>query len=260
MTRILLTNDDGIASPGIATLRRLLDPLGEVVTIAPDSNRSAIARSITIERRLHAEHVSFGDGFAAVAIDGTPVDCVRAATLGYFCAAPDLVVAGINLGPNMGEDVTYSGTVGAALEGALLGIPALAVSVMGRQPQHLDDVAAAAVSIVRRVVEARLPPQVALNVNLPDLPAAKITGVQVTRLGLASYHESFEVEDSNGRSHVYRVHSELRESPNDDGTDFAAVAAGAVSVTPLSTDWRAVAAVPTIEGWHLERALPGGGA
>jgi 5'-nucleotidase len=258
MTRILLTNDDGISASGIAALRRRLDGLGEIVTIAPDGNRSAIARSITIERSLRAERVTFGDGYEGIAIDGTPVDCVRAATLGYFCEAPDLVVSGVNLGPNMGEDVTYSGTVGAALEGALLGIPGVAVSIMSRRPRHLDEVTALAVPVIARVIASGLPPQIALNVNLPDLPAGRVTGLEVTRLGLASYHERLEVGDSDGRSHVYTVHSELRESPNDDGTDFAAVARGAVSVTALTTDWRDAAASALVAGWGLESAVPGG--
>jgi len=255
MRRILLTNDDGISSPGLAAMRRHLEGLGEVFTIAPTVNRSAIARSITIERRLHAERVVFGGRFEGVAIDGTPVDCVRAATLGLFCEAPDLVVAGINLGPNMGEDVTYSGTVGAALEGALLGIPGVAVSIAGRQPRHLDEVTALALPILARVAETGLPSRTALNVNLPDLPVAEVTGVEVTRLGLASYQERLEVETSNGRSHAYTVHSEQRESHHEPGTDFAAVAAGAVSVTALTTDWRDAAATQVVAGWGLATAV-----
>ncbi len=139
MSHILLTNDDGIDAPGLAALRRGLDPLGTVLTLAPDGNRSAIARSITIDRPLHARETRFGDGFSGYSLDGTPADCVRAAALGFFGERPEIVVAGANMGANLGDDVAYSGTVAAALEGALLGLPAVAVSVQGRSPRHFDD-------------------------------------------------------------------------------------------------------------------------
>ena len=132
--RILLTNDDGITSPGIAALRRALKPLGEIITIAPAQNNSAVARSITIDRNLSVEPLAFADGGSGWAVDGTPCDCVRIALTGQLAPRPDAVVAGINLGANMGDDVTYSGTVGAALEGALHDLPAIAVSVASREP------------------------------------------------------------------------------------------------------------------------------
>ena len=257
MTRILLTNDDGIASPGIAALRRALDPLGEVVTIAPDQNRSAIARSITIGRTLHVQRVVFGEAYEGFSIDGTPVDCVRAATLGTLCEPPDLVVAGVNLGPNMGQDVTYSGTVGAALEGALLGLPALAVSIMSRKPAHLDDVVCLVAPIVRRVGEAGLPAGLALNVNLPDLPASAIGGVAVTRPGRAVYDDRMVVEDGADGSRRYRIESEMTLGENGAGTDFEAVARGMVSITPLLTDWFDQASVAPLEGLGLDDLVTG---
>lgn len=256
MIRILLTNDDGMASPGIAALRRTLDHLGEVVTIAPDQNRSAIARSITIGRTLHVERVVFGGGFEGFALDGTPVDCVRAATLGTLCEPPDLVVAGVNMGPNMGQDVTYSGTVGAALEGALLEIPGIAVSIMSRDPAHLDSVVRLVAPLVSRALEAGLPAGVALNVNLPDLPAAAVGGVAVTRPGRAVYDDRMVVEDGADGSRSYRVESEMTLGENGAGTDFGAVARGLVSVTPLRTDWFDQASVAVLEEWGLDDLMP----
>ena len=257
MTRILLTNDDGIASPGIAALRRALDPLAEIVTIAPDQNRSAIARSITIGRTLHVRRAVFGEAFEGFSIDGTPVDCVRAATLGTLCEPPDLVVAGVNMGPNMGQDVTYSGTVGAALEGALLKMPALAVSIMSRNPAHLDDIVGLVAPIVRRVCEAGLPVGVALNLNLPDLPVAAVGGVAVTRLGRAVYDDRMVVEDGADGSRSYRIESEMMLGENGVGTDFGAVARGLVSITPLRSDWFDQASVAMLKEWDLDDLVTG---
>jgi 5'-nucleotidase len=255
MTRILLTNDDGIASPGIAALRRALEPIGEVVTIAPHENRSAIARSITIGRTVHVEKVTFGEGFDGFSLDGTPVDCVRAATLGALCEAPDLVVAGVNLGPNMGQDVTYSGTVGAALEGVLLGLPAFAVSIMSRRPAHLADVVALIPPLVSRVCEQGMPAGVALNVNLPDIPAAAVGGVAITRLGRAVYDDRMVVEDGADGSHSYRIQSEMTLGQDRAGTDFDAVSRGLISITPLRTDWCDEASLTLLEEWALGRAI-----
>ena len=168
MSQILLTNDDGIDAPGLAALRRGLESLGTVLTLAPDGNRSAIARGITIDRPLHARETRFGDGFSGFSLDGTPADCVRAAALGFFGERPEIVVAGANMGANLGDDVAYSGTVAAALEGALLGLPAVAVSVQGRSPRHFDDAATLAAPIVARVLADGLPHGLVLNVNLPD--------------------------------------------------------------------------------------------
>lgn len=259
MIEILLTNDDGIDSPGLVALRRALDGLGSVTTVAPDGNRSAIARSITIERRLTGREVTFGHGYRGIALDGTPVDCVHAAMLGLFGPQPDLVLSGVNLGANMGEDVTYSGTVGAAFEGALIGLPAVAVSIEGRTPAHLDEMVPLALPIVVRVAREGLPRGIMLNVNLPDCERREVRGVEVTRLGCASYHGRIEVESDGRRGeHRYRVLSELRECENEAGTDFAAIAHYVVSVTPLRTDWRDEPTARLLETWDLEGMLLAG--
>jgi 5'-nucleotidase len=178
--------------------------------------------------------------------------------LGYFGGPPDVVVCGVNLGANMGEDVTYSGTVGAALEGALLGLPGVALSIIGRTPRHLEEMTALALPIVARVVSKGLPERVALNVNLPDCPAAAVRGVEVTGLGCASYHDRLEVEDAAGAVHRYRIHSELVDCENELGTDFAAVAHDVVSVTPLRTDWVDEPASRLLHDWRLAELVLGG--
>ena len=264
MSQILLTNDDGIDAPGLAALRRGLEPLGTVLTLAPDGNRSAIARSITIDRPLHARETRFGDGFSGYSLDGTPADCVRAAALGFFGERPEIIVAGANMGANLGDDVAYSGTVAAALEGALLGLPAVAVSVQGRSPRHFDDAATLAAPIVARVLADGLPHGLVLNVNFPDLTAAEIRGVQVTRLGCASVHERIVLETGDGEVRRYTIHSEERDCRHETGTDFAALAAGYVSITPLHFDLVDPRAFELLEGWKLSEAvaavLPAGGA
>ena len=264
MSHLLLTNDDGIDAPGLAALRRGLDPLGTVLTLAPDGDRSAIARSITIDRPLHAREARFGDGFSGFSLDGTPADCVRAAALGFFGARPGIVVAGANMGANLGDDVAYSGTVAAALEGALLGLPAVAVSVQGRSPRHVDDVVSLAVPIVARVLADGLPHGLVLNVNLPDLVAADVRGVQVTRLGCASVHERIVLETGDGAVRRYTIHSEERDCAHETGTDFAALAAGYISITPLHFDLVDARAFELLEGWRLSEAvaalLPSAGA
>ena len=263
MRHILLTNDDGIDGPGLAALRRAIEPLGTVLTLAPDGNRSAIARSITIGRPLHARETRFGDEFSGYALDGTPADCVRAAALGFFGERPEIVVAGANMGANLGDDVAYSGTVAAALEGALLGLPAVAVSVQGMAPSHFDDAAGLAAPIVARVLADGLPHGLVLNVNVPDLPAAEVRGVRVTRLGCASVHERIVVETGGGAVKRYTIHSEARDCANETGTDFAALAHGYISITPLHFDLVDPRAFELLEGWKLGEAvadvLPRGG-
>jgi 5'-nucleotidase len=238
MPTILLTNDDGITSPALLSLRRVLESLGTVITIAPDRNYSAVARGITIDRALHIDPLTFGEaGYYGNAVDGTPVDCVRVAMLDFFGPRPDFIVSGINNGANLGDDVTYSGTVAAALEGVLLGLPAAAVSVASREPRHLDETAAVVVPIIRRAMSDGLPPRTLINVNLPGLPLAEIKGVKLTHLGRASYHDRLVVETEDGRHNTYSMKS-IKDGGADHeaGSDFEAVREGYVSLTPLRFD------------------------
>lgn len=245
--RILLTNDDGIGAQGLQTLRRELRQIEGVKldVIAPDSNRSASARSITTRAPLSVAEVKFEDGDLGHATDGTPVDCVRFAQVGLLGEVPDLIVSGINHGLNLGDDVTYSGTVAAALEGILLGLPGIAVSQqseqgeMGYMPQKNYDFKVAAkftAGIVRELIESPLPVDTLLNVNVPG---GEIEGVDVTRLGKRLYRDELkkvEKEVDDGRTHyrIYGYEPGLDDQPD---TDIGAIARNRLTVTPLSLDW-----------------------
>ena len=255
MTGILLTNDDGIQSPGLAVLRRALDPLGEVVVYAPGGNQSAVARGMTTDRALRATRTSFGGSFEGYAVDGTPVDCVRLAMLGLRAPAPDWVVAGVNLGGNMGDDVTYSGTVGAALEAALRGVPAVAVSVESSSPGHLDEAEGLLRRIIALALERGLPPRTALNVNLPDRSSGEMRGVRLVRLGGASCHDRLFVAGEDGGRSEFRIACTRPPQPSSSQTDLEAVAAGYVALTPLRLDFLDEAALAAMSDWRLEELL-----
>ena len=250
--RILLTNDDGIESPGLAVLRQALDGLGEISTIAPLRNHSAVARSITIDRGLTVTRQRFGDGFTGHGVDGTPVDCVRIAVLGVVAEAPEMIVSGINLGGNLGTDVTYSGTVGAALEGALRCLPGVAFSIDSREPRYLDDVVPAVRSVLQRVIANGLPPQTVLNVNLPDRPPDEIGGVRVTRLGGASCADSIFIEGQNGSGRTFHLACERPDDAAWPHSDFEALQDGFVSLTPLRFNLVDQHALAVVSRWDFE--------
>jgi 5'/3'-nucleotidase len=244
-TRVLITNDDGIDAEGLQALRVALAALEgiDVAVIAPDSNRSATARSITTRVPLAVEEIRFDDGSVGYATDGTPVDCVRFADLELAGPRPELIVSGINHGSNMGDDITYSGTVAAAFEGIVLGIPAIAVSQqsaaleMGFIPGRrfdFEDAARLTAELVRYIVDNPLRPETLLNVNCPG---AAPTGVEITRLGKRVYEDELKPvgEDESGRRR-YRIYGFAPSHENEPGTDLTAVAEGRVSITPVHFD------------------------
>ena len=257
MTHILVTNDDGVSSPGLLALKRALEPYGRVSVIAPDANRSAIGRGITIHNPLHVEEVELADGSPALATDGTPVDCVRFAMLGLLGERPDVIVSGINLGVNLGDDVTYSGTVAAALEGVLLGWPAIAVSVQAADPSadqwdgaayDFRAVASFAARLVPAVVHPDFPERVILNVNAPGLAPERLRGVRVTRLGRRVYNDELTLVSTEGTRRRFTIYGGSASYQSEEGTDFAAIEAGAISVTPMHFDLTDIAGMD-----HLER-------
>jgi 5'-nucleotidase len=251
--QIPLTNDDGIDAPGIAVLRRALDGLGEVTTIAPDRNTSAVARGITIHRALSLEPRTFGGGYDGLACDGTPSDCVRIALLGLRCPVPDLVVSGVNAGGNMGADVTYSGTVGAAFEAALRGHPAIAFSVEELQPGWLDEAEPVLRAMVGHVVDRGLPRHSILNINLPDRPLADFTGIRPARLGGASAYDFVTLAGAGGAgSSEHYLRCEHPASGEWVDTDFDVVASGAVAVTPLRYDLLDPGLLSDLASWDLD--------
>lgn len=251
--QILLTNDDGIDAHGIAVLRRALDGLGDVTTIAPDRNTSAVARGITIRRPLSLEPRTFGGAYQGLACDGTPSDCVRIALLGLRCPVPDLVVSGVNAGGNMGADVTYSGTVGAAFEAALRGHPAIAFSVEELEPGWLDEAEPVLRAMAGHVIERGLPRHTILNINLPDRPLADITGIRPARLGGASAHDYvFLAEGPGGPGGEHYLPCEHPASGEWVDTDFDVVASGAVAVTPLRYDLLDPELLADLATWDLD--------
>jgi 5'-nucleotidase len=262
--KVLLTNDDGIEADGLQALRRALleIPDVELAVIAPDGNRSAMARSITTRRPLWVQEVDFGDGTRGYATDGTPVDCVRLARLGLIDGfEAQLIVSGINHGANLGDDITYSGTVAAALEGVVLGLPAIAVSQQSAA-REMDfrlgdrfDFAEGA-RFVARVVEEiddfPMAPGTLLNVNCP---AGDAGGVEVTRLGKRIYRDQLKLTDEQDDRRRYWIYGADPGFEDEQGTDLAAVAAGKIAVTPLHFDLTDTAGMDALERHELARLL-----
>lgn len=229
---ILVTNDDGIQSPALEQLRLQLAALGRVSIVAPDRNQSATSQALTLHRPLRIHAV----GENAWSVDGTPADCVLVAFHGRLMEPPTLVVSGINHGPNMGEDVFYSGTVAAAIEGALQGVPALAASLVTRQPTDFAEPAAMVAGFVRQMLERGMPERMLLNVNFPFRAKSELAGVQVTRLGSRVYEDTLVRKvDPRGRDYYWIGGEDPVWRPDPD-TDFHAVHHGYVSVTPMHLD------------------------
>jgi len=246
--RLLLTNDDGIRAAGLAALERTLAGLGEIDVVAPDRERSAAGHSLTIEHPLRAIHHDPHHW----SVTGTPTDAVLLAIETLLPQRPDWVISGINHGPNMGEDVTYSGTVAAAMEGCILGVPAIAVSLAAKSEMLFDPVAPALRAVIEKLLQFRLGKNMLLNVNLPNLPADQVRGVRVTRLGSRQYRDSVVArQDPRGRDY-YWIGGTGPDWAPDERSDAQAIAEGWISVTPLSTDLTHYPAVMDLEG-HFER-------
>src|SRR3954464_15132349 len=261
--RVLLTNDDGIQATGLNELRRaLLDVPGvELSVIAPNANMSATARSITTRRPLEVAEVEFEDGTVGYACDGTPVDCVRLAALGLVGGSPELIVSGINHGSNLGDDITYSGTVAAALEGVVLGVPGIAVSQqsMAREMDfrlgHEFDFSEAAAFTARLVEELEslpLPDGTLLNINCP---AGEAKGARATRLGRRIYRDKLRPRAASDAPRTYRIYGDDPSYHQEPGTDFAAIADHRIAVTPLHFDLTAADVVKELGGFDLDRLI-----
>lgn len=243
--RILLSNDDGCTAPGLLCLRDALQTEHEVTVVAPDRNRSGASNSLTLLNPLRPQRHPDG----VWCIDGTPTDCVHLALNALLTEMPHMVVSGINAGANLGDDVLYSGTVAAAMEGRHLGYPALALSVTHIKPAHFDTAARVACELVERLRVEPLPSNTILNVNVPDLPYEQLQGFEVTRLG--SRHRAEAVirdQDPRGRD-IYWVGAVGDQADGGEGTDFHAVKAGRVSITPILTDLTRYEAMETVSHW-----------
>lgn len=243
---ILISNDDGYQAPGIRALAQALAAVADITVVAPERDRSGASNSLTLDAPIRAHYAD--NGF--IYVDGTPTDCVHLAITGLLQQEPDMVVSGVNAGANMGDDVLYSGTVAAAMEGRFLGLPAIAVSmVCNAQPQHFDTAASIAANLVRQLQARPLPADTILNVNVPDLPLDQIQGMEATRLGHRHKSEPvIQMHDPRGRT-IYWVGPAGAEQDAGPGTDFHAVRQGRVSVTPIHADLTRHATLDSISAW-----------
>jgi 5'-nucleotidase len=230
--RILVSNDDGYFAPGITLLAEALRQMGEVTVVAPERDRSGASNSLTLDRPLTVRRAPNG----YFSVNGTPTDCVHIAVTGLLDFTPDVVVSGVNFGANMGDDTIYSGTVAAAVEGYLLGIPSVAVSLASKVGEHFDSAIGIALQMVERLRRQPFGEPVLLNVNVPDIPAAQLRGVEITRLGKRHKAEPVvELKTPRGEK-AYWIGPAGGAADAGPGTDFHAVESGRVSVTPLRMD------------------------
>ncbi len=251
---ILITNDDGYQSEGLVALRSALNTVGETVVVAPDRNWSAAGHYRKLFDPLRAWEGTLTDGSPAMLCDGTPADCVALAVMGLLPRKPDLVVAGINLGANLGTDLLYSGTVAAAMEGIIVGVPGIAVSQMRAKdgPWDFRVAQAAVVRLVEKVREFGLPPGILLNLNAPARPPEEVRGFRLARLGRRFYRDELVVRhDPRGRPY-YWIDGAEPEDHTEPGTDVAAIAEGYVSLTPAHMDLTSHHWLETLRAWDLE--------
>ena len=266
--RIVLTNDDGIDAPGLLAARQALKRIGDVLTVAPDRNRSGVGRSITFGSALHVEEREMADGTLGYACTGTPVDCVRLVALGLMDFEPDIVVSGINHGENLGDDITYSGTVAGAMEAIVIGVPGIAVSLSIGRPWHETveeniplerelhfGPAADFTARLAKLAFKGLPTGRILNVNAPNLPGEKLRGARATKLGRRFYKdELIEVRDNEGRI-GYDIYNNPPGHHDEEGTDFAAIANDEISVTPVHLELTDAASLEELDSWDVGNLL-----
>lgn len=253
---ILVTNDDGVTAPGLLALAQEMRKLGKVTVFAPDKNWSASGHVKTMERPLRVKEVLLADGTSAFASDGAPSDCVALPLLGLIEEAIDIVVSGINPNANIGHDITYSGTVTAAMEAVIAGVKGVAVSLDSpeghRGPLDYSTAAAVAKRVVEQVIADGLPEGVVLNLNVPYLPGSEIKGYMVTRQGLRVYRDALDVRSDPRGKPYYWIGGEAPTGVDEPGTDFGALRAGYVSITPLQLDLTHVKAMDVLKRWTFE--------
>ncbi len=243
-----MSNDDGVTSPGIQILADTIRGSAEITVVAPDCNRSGISSALTLDRPLRCNQLE--NGFFSVS--GTPCDCVHLGSHRIMKQKPDMVIAGINHGPNLGDDVLYSGTVAAAMEGRSLGFPAVAISLAGQECNHYQTAATVMLRLLLRLREHSLDSNVILNVNVPDLPLAEIKGYRLTRLGCRHRADTIvPAKDPKGQN-IYWIGPPSKPQDIGDGTDFSAVEKGHVSITPLVIDFTAYQSFSDVRSWMDE--------
>lgn len=243
--RILLSNDDGYSAPGLEVLARVLAPVADITVVAPERDRSGASNSLTLDRPLRLRRAANGFYF----VDGTPTDCVHLAVTGMLDHVPDMVVSGINLGANMGDDTVYSGTVAAAMEGYLLGVPSIALSLASKRGAYFETAGRIARELVERFQRDGFPEPVLLNVNVPDEPYESLGGIRVTRLGRRHRAEPAVPQVTPRHETVYWIGAAGEAADAGEGTDFHAVANGFVSATPLQIDITHAAQIGAVGQW-----------
>lgn len=243
--RILLSNDDGYFAPGLSALADALGDLGDVVVVAPEQNRSGASNSLTLDRPLFLKKAANGFHF----VNGTPTDCVHLAVTGMLDSLPDIIVSGINNGANMGDDTIYSGTVAAATEGYLLGIPSIAISLTSFEGRNFASAGLVARQLVERFIRQPMQEPVLLNVNVPDIPYSELKGMEVTRLGRRHKAEPVVKTVSPRNETLYWIGAAGAAADAGPGTDFNAVERGCVSITPLQIDLTHSAQLPALVQW-----------
>lgn len=243
----LLSNDDGYKAFGIRMMREILLELGDVVVVAPLEERSAASHSLTLTRPLSVKKV--GDGIYAV--DGTPTDCVMMAAHGLVEKRPDFVVSGINHGANLGDDVTYSGTVAAAIEGTLLGIPSFAISYASRDNGFLHLWGKHMLGLMEKLITRRLPDDTLLNINIPPMDPARFAGVKITTLGRRLYQDPVKIEEQGEEKFTFRIGGQGPHWKGQNSCDFHAIEDGYISITPIHLDLTNYAAIEELSSWGL---------
>jgi 5'-nucleotidase len=253
---ILVTNDDGVLAPGLLALAQEMRKIGKVSILAPDRNWSGGGHVKTLDRALRVREFRLADGTQAFASDGAPSDCVALAMLGYFKEPINLVVSGINVGANLGHDVTYSGTVTAAMEAVIMGVPGVAISLETTEgyvsETDYTPAAHAAGKVVRQVIENGLPQEILLNVNVPFLPEDKIRGIVLTRQGLRVYHSRLDERVDPRNRPYYWIGGDAPTGVPERGTDVGALAEGFVSVTPMQLDLTAYRTLTDLNTWSWD--------
>lgn len=246
MIFIVLSNDDGVYAQGLQTLQQELEKIAYIKTFAPDRDRSGASNSLTLSTPLRVQQIDEN----TISVEGTPTDCIHLALTGLLPELPDMVISGINAGSNMGDDVWYSGTVAAAVEGRFLGLPSIAISLTGKPPyKHFETAARVVRDLVLHITANPLPKETILNVNVPPLPYEKLKGLAITRLGTRHKAQPLIArQDPRGRP-VYWIGPAGEEHDASDGTDFAAVREGKVSITPLRVDLTREEMIAPLREW-----------
>ena len=251
MMNIILTNDDGILAPGLHVLHNVFSDNHNVVILAPDRERSAVGHGITLREPVRIEKVKFNGMGTGYAVSGTPADCIKMGAPLFFGGKPDLVISGINPGSNMGANLNYSGTVAAAREAALLGFPAIAVSIHSRNVKHYDTAAEFTMKLSNDVRRFGLPYGTFLNVNVPDLPMEEIRCVRVNRHRIGLHADSIEKRTDPRNREYYWYGIEPQALTEEKDTDSDAVASGCISVTPVKTDMTDYKMMKEMDGWSI---------